>query len=369
MKFGSTALSVFLAAAAAAAAAEESPPPTPPPIVAPAPSTQKDPPEKKSPDETALSSDDLYSIGKTLFDSLAPAEIKEEYEFISRDAWTGIMNRLESALASGSLEELAACAPLARQSLEQARALPEAVDLIAWLEERLDLAEAAELLVQGVSASPVATPPPSPTPTPTRRPSAARPPETAPTPTPAGPMATAPSPPIPHFEWWKERLAKRPMPSRAAAFMPTLKAAFAAEGVPAVLVWLAEVESAFNPTARSPVGAKGLFQLMPATAEELGLSTFLPDERTQPLKSAQAAARLLRTLHARFSDWPLALAAYNAGEGRVRRALAAHQVSTFADVSAQLPSETQLYVPKVLATVLLREGVSVEQIPAPAMRH
>ena len=78
--------------------------------------------------------------------------------------------------------------------------------------------------------------------------------------------------------------------------MPRLRRAFAAEGVPPELAWLAEVESSFNPSARSPSGARGLFQLKADTARGLGLSTFLPDERTDPEKSARAAARKLRAL-------------------------------------------------------------------------
>jgi membrane-bound lytic murein transglycosylase D len=147
--------------------------------------------------------------------------------------------------------------------------------------------------------------------------------------------------------------------------MPTLRAAFTAEGVPTELAWIAEAESTLNPSARSPAGAKGLFQLMPDTAKGLGLSTFLPDERTDPEKSAQAAARYLRTLYGEFGDWPLTLAAYNAGEGRVRRLLKQKNADSFADIAAALPTETRMYVPKVCATITVRTGVPPGKIPSP----
>jgi membrane-bound lytic murein transglycosylase D len=104
---------------------------------------------------------------------------------------------------------------------------------------------------------------------------------------------------------------------------------------------------------------------MPETAKGLGLSTFLPDERTDPEKSAQAAARYLRELYGKFGDWPLTLAAYNAGEGRVRRLLKQKNADTFAEVAAALPTETRMYVPKVCATIAVRAGVSPDRIPSP----
>jgi membrane-bound lytic murein transglycosylase D len=147
-----------------------------------------------------------------------------------------------------------------------------------------------------------------------------------------------------------------------------LQGAFTAQGVAEALVWLAESESTFNPRARSPAGARGLFQLMPVTAKAMGLSLLPFDERTQPEKSARAAAALLRKLHGMFGSWPLALAAYNAGEGTVRRALKANNATTFAEIAEKLPSETRLYVPKVLATVALRSGVTPEALAVPRDR-
>ena len=84
-----------------------------------------------------------------------------------------------------------------------------------------------------------------------------------------------------------------------------------------------------------------------------------------PEKSARAAARYLRTLYARFGSWPLALAAYNAGEGTVGRLLTARGASDFAGVAPALPTETRMYVPKVLALVDLRTGTAPGQLRPP----
>ncbi|MFH1498097.1 MAG: lytic transglycosylase domain-containing protein [Verrucomicrobiota bacterium] len=183
-------------------------------------------------------------------------------------------------------------------------------------------------------------------------------PPTAGTPVPFRPAASAT---VPDLSLWLERMQRSRPPSRAEHFLPVIRAAFAAQGVPESLVWLAETESSFNPTARSPVGALGLFQLMPATAASLGLFLYPLDQRTHPEASAVAAAIYLRHLHNRFGDWPLALAAYNAGEGAVRRALKTHGATDFAGIAPHLPAETRDYVPKVLATVQLRAGT----LPSP----
>jgi membrane-bound lytic murein transglycosylase D len=144
-----------------------------------------------------------------------------------------------------------------------------------------------------------------------------------------------------------------------------LKNIFASEGVPAELVWVADVESSFNPKARSRTGAVGLYQLMPDTAEMLGLSLRPVDERLDPLKNARASAQYLNYLHGKFRDWPLVLAAYNGGEGRVRRLLEATGVRSFEGIVGKLPAETQVYVPRVEAAVLRREGVMLRELPAP----
>jgi len=164
---------------------------------------------------------------------------------------------------------------------------------------------------------------------------------------------------------WERQYAMRAVPLGAAGLLPQLRLAFQAAGLPAELAWLAEVESGFDPRARSPVGAVGLYQLMPATAREMGLKTFPLDERKQPEKSAAAAAQYLRQLHGDFGDWPLTLAAYNAGPGRVRRTLASRGARTFAEISRWLPAETQLYVPKFAAVLARREGLRLSDLPGP----
>lgn len=135
---------------------------------------------------------------------------------------------------------------------------------------------------------------------------------------------------------------------------------FAEEGVPQALLVVAQVESNFNPLALSPKGARGLWQLMPETAARFGLRVDArTDERTHPVRATRAAARYLRELHLRFGDWLLALAAYNAGEGRIESALARATAGRPADsfrasfwhlaTLGLLPEETRRYVPAILA--------------------
>jgi membrane-bound lytic murein transglycosylase D len=288
--------------------------------------------------EPALTPDQLYDLGKGLFDQYAPAEVKEQYEFPTKAQWDEFAAKLQGALAADSMENLVGYESQARAALGALRMLPGYEDYAEWLQERLDMIEAARVAAQLTQ--------PGKQPVPPLVPGRPAPPELA----------------MPFYDLWRERLRGRAAPANAAALMPVLQAGFSAEGVPPELAWMAEVESSLNANARSPSGAKGLFQLMPETAKGLGLSTWLPDDRTDPAKSARAAAQLLKNLHARFGDWPLALAAYNAGEGRVGRALAAKQATTFAEISPSLSVETRLYVPKIYATIALRTGVSPERL-------
>ncbi len=142
-----------------------------------------------------------------------------------------------------------------------------------------------------------------------------------------------------------------------------LQAVFDEAQVPRELVWLAEVESAFDPSARSQAGAVGLYQLMPQTAVALGLCVEPRDERLIPEENARAAARYLRHLYRRFGDWPLARAAYNAGETRVDRLLARHEATTFEQIAPLLPAETRAYVPRIDSVLRRRSQRGLGDLP------
>jgi len=123
-------------------------------------------------------------------------------------------------------------------------------------------------------------------------------------------------------------------------------------GLPAGLSAVIEIESAQNPLALSRKGARGLWQLMPDTARRYGLEVdAVRDERIDIARSTEAASQYFADLYAQFGSWPLALAAYNWGEGNLAEAIARMQSSDFSLLagSGALPLETRNYVPAVLA--------------------
>jgi membrane-bound lytic murein transglycosylase D len=185
---------------------------------------------------------------------------------------------------------------------------------------------------------------------------------------PAPPVETNTPPPMTNppaqmeREIWVKKVSGRPWSAAAKEFVPVLKPVFIAQKIPSELVWVAEVESSFDRRAVSPAGAAGLFQLMPDTAKRFGLSLWPRDQRFQAEPSANASAQYLKSLHDHFQDWRLALAAYNAGEGAVQKLLDRYQTKSYDDIAGHLPAETQLYVPRVEAVILQREGAKLEQL-------
>lgn len=163
---------------------------------------------------------------------------------------------------------------------------------------------------------------------------------------------------------WQERLLGpqqellRTWLARGEAYREMMSRELRARGLPDELRYLSMMESGFNPTARSHVGAVGLWQLMPATARELGLSVRVGrDERRDPLLATRAAARLLRSLYLQLDDWSLTMAAYNCGIGCVKRAIDTHQTRDFWALRARgaLPAETRDYVPRIIAAARVGE--------------
>lgn len=149
---------------------------------------------------------------------------------------------------------------------------------------------------------------------------------------------------------------------RLLLYRPMIARVLREEGLPPELVWLGLVESGYDPAARSPKNALGIWQLMPETATRFGLTVARRDERADPEKSTRAAARYLKYLYARFGDWTLTMAAYNAGERRVQSAIDQAHDRDFWHLAASgiLPRETQAYVPAVLAAQSLGESISRE---------
>lgn len=134
---------------------------------------------------------------------------------------------------------------------------------------------------------------------------------------------------------------------------PALESALKQQGLPVELLGVALVESGGDPKALSPKSARGLWQLMPGTARDMGLVVSRRrDERIHITKATLAAGQYLRYLYDRFRDWALAFAAYNAGPTTVANAIESAGSADFRKISGLLPRETQNYVPAVFAAIL-----------------
>lgn len=144
------------------------------------------------------------------------------------------------------------------------------------------------------------------------------------------------------------------MLGKRLTYFPLYEAKMREYGVPEDLKFLSVVESALNPKAVSRVGATGLWQFMPSTGSEYGLKTnSAVEDRSNPVKSTDAAARHLRDLYKQFDDWALALAAYNSGAGRVNAAIRRAGSRNFWSIQRFLPAETRNYVPAFIAATYI----------------
>jgi membrane-bound lytic murein transglycosylase D len=161
------------------------------------------------------------------------------------------------------------------------------------------------------------------------------------------------------LEFWLNR-GRKPFEEgllRSGQYRPIIEEVFREESIPMDLINLAQVESFFKTHALSKAKAKGIWQFQKKTAERYGLKVTRDiDERSDPEKSTRAAARYLKDLYAMFQDWNLALAAYNWGEGKVKRLMDGTGLNDFwqlANLKQRLPEETRKHIPLIQASTIL----------------
>lgn len=150
---------------------------------------------------------------------------------------------------------------------------------------------------------------------------------------------------------------------RSGRYAAVIQKALKAEGAPEALIWLAMVESAFDPAIKSHAGAAGLWQFMPDGAKIYGLRVERwVDDRLDPVAASTAAAKYLSDLHRRFGNWELAMAAYNMGFGGVLSAVKKYNTNDYWELAryeAGIPWETTLYVPKIMAFAIAAQNPTV----------
>ena len=171
----------------------------------------------------------------------------------------------------------------------------------------------------------------------------------------------------PWIDTWEQRMrwgrphawTTRRALERGQPYLPRLRAIMAEQGLPESLALLPAIESGFRPKAVGHFGDVGMWQLRSPTARRFGLVVQeARDDRLDPYRSSQAAARYLGYLHRRYRDWPFALAAYNAGEGRVDRARLRYPGASFWQLAdgGHLPTTSRHFVPRFFAMVRVSES-------------
>ena len=142
--------------------------------------------------------------------------------------------------------------------------------------------------------------------------------------------------------------------TNARHYVDDFRRYFREEGIPQDLVWIALIESSFRAVATSPTGAQGMYQFKTPTARAFGLQVSSEmDQRNDPHHAARAAARYLRYLKGKFATWDLVLAAYNLGEGDLRRAMSRRGVTTWPEIKPHVRPATRDYVSKIKAAAII----------------
>ena len=153
---------------------------------------------------------------------------------------------------------------------------------------------------------------------------------------------------------------------RGQKYIPTIKRIFKAKGVPEEFCYLPIIESGFKAQATSYKHAVGLWQFIYTTGKYYELdNSYWHDDRLDPLKATVAAAYHLKYLYKQFNDWLLVLAAYNAGSGKISRAIKMYNTRNFWEMcqGKYLKKETKNYVPKFIATTLIAKNPKAYNIP------